>query len=224
MDNAQSKLGFLNKDLSSEEKKEYFYTYFSEMALGHEFVRAKQYALYTEKINNLEKGVFLDIGCGAGEFVQHLCMEGIEAIGIDLSSLEVERANVKGLNVKREDALQFLASNNQSFIGISLLQVIEHITSTDLITILDQCYARLGFGGVIIIETLNIRHPLALNGFYTDPTHQKPIPDNYLSFLVEWVGFKRLELIYNLPEHLAGVSVVDVTRVYTNYTIVAYKD
>lgn len=222
--NAESKLGKLADDITPEQKSHAFYTYFSEIALGHEQIRQQQYAIYTPKIrvgNNLR---FLDIGCGAGEFLGYLQTQGIPAVGIDIEQQEIERARSAGLTAIKASAQEFLSETEEQFCGISLLQVIEHLPPHEILPTLQQCVERLCPGGVLLLETINMRHPLAVNGFYTDPTHQRPLSDNYLSFLVQWFGLNDVQIIYNLPEQLPGVPDDDLTRIYSNYTVAGYKN
>ncbi len=222
--NAESKLGKLADDLSPEQKAQAFYSYFSEMALGHQQIRQQQYDLYAPTIKADSGLRFLDIGCGDGEFLGYLQTQNIAAVGIDIEAQEVERALAVGLTAVTADARQFLSTTEEQFCGISLLQVIEHLPPQDILPVLQQCVERLCSGGVLLLETINMRHPLAVNGFYTDPTHQKPLSDNYVSFLVQWLGLTGVQIIYNLPEQLPGIPDDDLTRIYSNYTVVAYKN
>lgn len=222
--NAESKLGKLADDITPEQKLHAFYSYFSEMALGHEQIRQQQYAIYTPKIKTESDLRFLDIGCGDGEFLSYLQTQGIAAVGIDIEQQEIDRASSKGLAAIKAYAQEFLSETEEQFCGISLLQVIEHLPPHELLTTLQQCVERLCPGGVLLLETINMRHPLAVNGFYTDPTHQKPLSDNYLSFLVQWLGLIDVQIIYNLPEQLPGVPDDDLTRIYSNYTVLGYKN
>ena len=223
-ENAESKLGKLPDALTPEQKSHAFYSYFSEMALGHEQIRQQQYVVYMPTIKAKNDLRFLDIGCGNGEFLDYLKTQGIAAVGIDIEQQEIERACSAGLMAIKASAQQFLSETEEQFCGISLLQVIEHLPYQEVLPTLQQCIERLCPGGVLLLETINMRHPLAVNGFYTDPTHQKPIPDNYLSFLVQWLGLTDVQIIYTLPEQLPGIPNDDLTRIYNNYTVVAYKN
>ena len=225
LDNAQRRIDQTSAPLSDEARAQAFYSFYSEMGGDHRPILHQQYACYLPVIREaLEQGGrVLDIGCGAGEWLHYLQAHDIPALGIDPEPLEVERATRDGLVVQQADAEEFLRSGDEQFAAITLLQVIEHLPPDTLYNTLEACLRRLRPGGVLMVETVNLRHPLAFNGFYTDPTHQKPLADNYLGFLMQWVGLQRLQLLYTLPEPLAGLSRDEPSRLYLNYTLWGYR-
>ncbi len=221
--NAERVLGLSLERLGREQREHAFYGFYSEMAGGVAHVLQQQYRAYLPYLPRMPGKCLLDVGCGAGEFLSFLAVEGIPARGLDLDAGEVERARARGLDAVHGDALGYLSSCGETFAAISLLQVIEHVPPPQVRPLLDACIAALAPGGVLLVETVNLRHPNALNGFYTDPTHRKPLSDNYLSFLFQWYGLERVELLYTLPEWLPGISSEDTPRCYANYTVVGYR-
>lgn len=221
--NAERVLGLSLDALSRSQREHAFYGFYSEMAGGVTQILQAQYHAYLPYVPRLPGHRLLDIGCGAGEFLAFLSEQGIPAIGIDLDAGEVARACARGLAAEQGEALEYLARCSESFAAISLLQVIEHVPPDQVGSLLEACVGALAVGGVLLVETVNLRHPNALNGFYTDPTHRVPLSDNYLSFLLQWYGLQRVELLYTLPEWLVGVSSHDVSRCYVNYTVIGYR-
>lgn len=221
--NAERVLGRRLSDLPSTERDRWFYSFYSEMAGGLGHILQQQYQVYLPLMPKLEGKRALDIGCGAGEFLDFLHQQNIAALGIDLDAEEVVRAQSRGLDAIQADAVEFLQSCDEQFSAISLFQVIEHVPPAQVRPLLAACIAALAPGGVLLVETINLRHPNALNGFYTDPTHQVPLSDNYLSMLAQWYGLERVELLYTLPEWLPGISHDDRPRCYANYTVVGYR-
>lgn len=221
--NAESVLGQPLADLPEADRERWFYSFYSEMAGGLGHILQQQYRVYLPRLPALEGRRVLDIGCGAGEFLDFLRQQGIAALGIDLEAEEVARAKARGLDALEAEALGFLQGCSERFSAITLFQVIEHVPPSQVRPLLSACVAALAPGGALLLETINLRHPNALNGFYTDPTHQVPLSDNYLSLLAQWYGLERVELLYTLPEWLPGISHEDRPRCYANYTVVGYR-
>jgi O-antigen chain-terminating methyltransferase len=72
-----------------------------------------------------------------------------------------------------------------------MLQVIEHIPSESIPFLMSAIHRAIVPGGLILIETINLKHPYAFHVFYTDPTHVRPVSSDFLVFLAQWVGFVR---------------------------------
>lgn len=211
----------IGKDPDPNRCDEQFYTYYSEM-FGHHEILQQQYLAYLPFIH-VHPQSFLDIGCGAGEFLEFLGHHGITDQGIDANRSEVARAREKGLNVECADAVTFLAGFDGSFSGISMLEVIEHVPPKSMSVLMTSLYRALIPGGIIIIETINIKHPWAFHVFYTDPTHLRPIPSDFLVFLLQWVGFVHVKLVYTLPYGASYLQSRDPSRAYFDYAVIASK-
>jgi hypothetical protein len=54
------------------------------------------------------EGVVIDIGCGRGEWLEVLAEAGIDAYGVDVNTVVVERCTARGLDVRQGDALVHL--------------------------------------------------------------------------------------------------------------------
>ena len=203
---------------------EQFYSYFSEIwDDSYEEGLARQYTAYLPHLPQHSNHPFLDIGCGAGEFVQFLNTHGFMAQGIDSNPTEVARAKERSLDVSCTDALSYLNTHLECFSGVSMIEVIEHMPPTNVMHLLVAIYRSLNSGGIALIETINIKNPLAFHTFYTDPTHLRPISHDYLSFLLQWVGFKDTKIIFTTPAAFTYEQRRDPTRAYFNYAITGIK-
>lgn len=226
---AKDRLGNKANDPALPEREAHFYSYFSEMAGDTRHILLQQYHAYWPLIQQVqvrlvagEGAPWLDIGCGAGEFLQFMHGHGWPAEGIDLSATEVARCHALGLSVQQADALAFLeaphSNGRRKYAGISLFQVIEHVPREQVVPLLQACVHSLLPGGLILVETVNLRHALAFNGFYTDPTHQTPLSDNYIAFVLQWLGLEKVGVLYTLPEPQAFVPPSEHRSHYMNYT------
>jgi 2-polyprenyl-3-methyl-5-hydroxy-6-metoxy-1,4-benzoquinol methylase len=217
------KLDVYVEDLTASEKHASFYSFYSEMGGDQSSVMQAHFEAYFGYLPQTSKSAVLDVGCGAGEFLQYLEKNGRSAVGVDLDAHEVERCLAKGYDVRCENALPFLESKKNTFAAITCFQVIEHMPWSDVQGFAAKAYSALEENGCCIIETVNLRHPLAMNGFFTDPTHQLPLADNLLCFLLEWVGFKNVKLLYLHPDQMSGTSRCEPERIYQNYAVIGYK-
>lgn len=201
-----------------------FYSYFSE--IWHEDYQQSlldQYQVYLPHIRKQTAAPFLDIGCGAGEFVEFLGKNSIAACGVDINAEEVSRATGRGLLVELADATNYLKNRKGQFAGVSMLQVVEHLEPAVWTTLLTDIFEALEPGGVIILETVNPKHAQAFNSFYVDPTHTRPIPSELLSFMVQWHGFTNLKIIFTVPIAYTYEQSLDIARAYVHYAVLASK-
>jgi len=221
LDRATARIG---RAPNPERRTDEFYSYFSEIwADGYENGLAQQYDAYLPHILKINDLPFLDIGCGAGEFLQFLHSHGLSAKGIDSNPLEVARAQAIGLDVECENAIDYLELHKECFSGISLLEVIEHLPPKQLPRLISMVYRALAPGAIAIFETINIKNSAAFNAFYIDPTHTRPIPSDLLGFMIQWEGFVDSKIIYTGPVARTLHEFQDKTKGYLVYAIIARK-
>ncbi|MDR7927476.1 class I SAM-dependent methyltransferase [Acidithiobacillus thiooxidans] len=221
LDRAIARIG---KNPDPARREEEFYSYFSEIwSEGYEKGLTQQYSAYLPYIPKRSDLPFLDIGCGAGEFIQFLSANGIRTQGIDSNSKEVARAKGYGLEVNQADALVYLQDHHACFSGISMLEVIEHLPPESLVSLLSTIFKSLAPGGVVLLETINIKHPLAFHSFYSDPTHTRPVPSDLLVFLLQWQGFTGVQVIYTTPLAFTQQQAIDPSRAYFSYAVLGIK-
>ena len=138
----------------------------------------------------------VDLGCGRGEFLELLKEEEIDAIGVDLNDKFLEYCAGLGLNVIKEDALDYLRS--QSCVGgIFASQLIEHLNTDKMIEFCRLAYQKLEEDAYFILETPN-PSSLAIftHAFYIDPSHNKPVHPLTVKYILERAGFRKIEIIY----------------------------
>jgi SAM-dependent methyltransferase len=184
------------------------YSEFEEVFRGtREDIKRRQ-AVYLSYLNNLpneNRRPVLDVGCGRGEFLELLRENGYAAVGVDESSVMVQRCHELGLHAEQGDAIECLrAKGSGEFSAIASFHVVEHLPYERLITLLDEALRVLSPGGILILETPNPQNlKVATCNFYLDPTHVRPIPPALLRFLVEERGFVNAEikLLHPVPDY-----------------------
>ena len=158
--------------------------------------KQKSYLKYFAGCHNV-----LDIGCGRGEFVQLLIDEGVGACGVDLDADTAACAQEQGLPVQQADALAYLAElSDASLDGVFMAQVVEHLTPSYLVSLLELCYRKMRPDAPLVAETINPVCLWALTNWYLiDPTHVRPVHPDTLRFALESTGFWQAEVQYLSP-------------------------
>ena len=177
------------------------YSLFEERFRGSPEDVTRKQRFYLPLLRGLPGPVF-DAGCGRGEFLRLLGEEGIVARGVEASGVAVETCRAAGLDVREGDAVLDLAgAPSESLGGVVAFQVVEHWPAAQTFRFLAQARRTLAPGGVLIVETVNTNSLSAMNAFYLDPTHVRPVPPDALSFLCEAAGFRdlRVEFLSPLP-------------------------
>ena len=143
----------------------------------------------------------LDIGCGRGEFVEHLCALGLTAYGIEIENDAVDIAQSAGRPVQYGEAFSHLGDlPDGGLAAISLIQVAEHFEVEELLRLLRLATRKLIPGGFILLETLNPLSVFSLLHFYImDPSHSTPLHPQLVKLLMEQVGLWNVELRYLHP-------------------------
>ncbi len=192
--------------------------------------RLKVYLPLIEPLTQLSpEPVALDLGCGRGEWLELLEENGFGAVGVDQDPQMLQSARDRGLRVYQDDAIDYLkTSPEDAAVLISGFHIAEHLPFEVLMELVTQSLRVLRPGGLLILETPNPENiAVGSNTFYTDPTHERPLPPSLLSFLPEYAGFGRTT-IFRLNEPPlspdAPVSLFDViTGASPDYAIIAQK-
>jgi SAM-dependent methyltransferase len=172
----------------------------------------------------------IDLGCGRGEWLELLQDAGFDAQGVDLDDSMLAACRELGLNVVTADALAALkALPDESQCVVSGFHIAEHIPFSDLQILVQEALRVLKPAGLLILETPNPENMVVGTvSFYLDPSHQKPIPPELLSFLPEYYGFAKVKVV-RLQEDpalwgKAWISLRDVVAgVSPDYAVISQK-
>ena len=132
-----------------------------------------------------------DLGCGRGEFLELLREAGVAARGVDGNRNAVLECREKGLDVVEGDLVEFLrAHEDGSLGGVFAAQVVEHLPPPVLAALLAECHRVLRKGGLMLLETVNVRTATAfLEVYIRDVTHRLPLHSETLAFMAAAHGF-----------------------------------
>lgn len=145
-----------------------------------------------------QTGYVLDIGCGRGEFLELLKENGVVAKGIDCYLPFVNYCESKGYDVECADALKYLERvEDESLNGIFMGQVVEHLNPDYFRKLLKVAYSKLKTGAYFLVETQNPESLTMYLGFYSDPTHIKPVPYQELEYFFQYYHYKDVRCFHN---------------------------
>jgi len=173
----------------------------------------------------------IDLGCGRGEWLELLKEQGVSAEGIDLDDDMLSACRAQGLKVATGDAVAYLQSlPNNSRSVISGFHIAEHLSLDDLKILVEESLRVLKPAGLLILEAPNTENlVVGTSSFYLDPTHQRPLPSQLLTFLTDYFGFARSKLLRLqepalLRDELTPVSLFNVlSAVSPDYAVIAQK-
>jgi len=194
------------------------YFEFEELHRGSEELIKKRLEFYLPLLKlyreRFDRPKLLDIGCGRGEFLEIAKSEGFEVEGVEINKIYVEMCSNKGLKVYYSDGLNFLKDiPDNHYHVISLIHVIEHLEFDYLLELLSETYRVLEKGGFLILETPYTKNPIVgLYNFWLDPTHKRPIHEEFIKFVGYRIGFTYIDTIGINLEYLK--SQPDLTDIF----------
>jgi O-antigen chain-terminating methyltransferase len=143
----------------------------------------------------------LDVGCGRGELLDLLRQHGVDARGVDANDAMVQLCRARGLDVERDDAIRFLARQEDGSLGgLVAIQVVEHFEPAYLLRFLETAHHALRPGAPLVLETINPACWMAFFECYLrDITHRQALHPDTLRYLVQTSGFTSVDVHYRAP-------------------------
>ena len=180
-----------------------------QVALGHpsyvwRFGQERRLDMIRRHVR-LEGARVLDIGCGLGTYVRRISDFTADAFGIDVDVARLKRGaveGVRGLNLAVAEALPFA---DNTFDGVLLNEVIEHVRSDR--DALGEALRVTRPGGRVVI--------FAPNRFYPFETHGVYVGRRYV--------FGNIPLVNYLPDALRD-RLVPHARAYTRSRLAAITE
>jgi SAM-dependent methyltransferase len=127
------------------------------------------------------------------------------AEGVDSSEEQVATAAKLGVkNVRCEDALALLDRATGEYNCIIALDLIEHLTKTEVLSLLARASTALRPGGVIILQTTNAASPFCGRLRYGDFTHESSFTASSLGQVLRVAGLTEIH-VYETPPVIYGV-------------------
>ena len=135
-------------------------------------------------------GPVVDIGCGRGELVRLLQVDGFDAEGIDISPEQAALARAAGVaRVRQGDFRAILAGHRAHYAAITATDLLEHLTKPEVLQTFDDAAAALAPGGVFVARVPNAVSPLGGHIRDGDFTHQTSFTARSIRQLAAAAGF-----------------------------------
>ena len=217
---------------SKNAMSELFYSAFEDKFRGSREIIKSRLQVYLPFIQPVFKAFpqyqTLDLGCGRGEWLELLTEQGFNAKGVDFDDCMLQDCRERGLQVETSDALTHIQTlPEQSVSIVSGFHIAEHLSFNVLRQLVQEAKRVLVPGGLLILETPNPENlSVGTHSFYIDPTHEKPVPPELLSFLPEHYGYCRVKVLrLQEAEQLrveANPRLIDIINsVSPDYAVVA---
>jgi SAM-dependent methyltransferase len=208
-----------------------FYRAFEDRFRGSRDEIKKRLECYKPYLNYIKNNhdnnpLAIDIGCGRGEWLEILSSFNIKGTGIDLDSGMLKACIEMNLDVVKGDGITYLKDIQSDSISIvSAFHVVEHINFKQLTELVNEAFRVLKRGGILILETPNPENIIVgINNFYLDPTHEKPIPHQFLKFFTTYCGFSQSIAIGVNGHNEDPVSFYDlISGVSPDYAVISLK-
>jgi SAM-dependent methyltransferase len=178
-----------------------FYWRFEAALRGSaESIQAKleQYRDFAAELRgtNGEAPLWLDLGCGEGQFLSMLRDWGWRVSGMDISPQAVRTCAERGFDAVQGSLPDFLAAyDGEAPLGMSAIQVVEHLDPGTWLPLLQLARTVLAPGGAFLIETIYPLNVDALaNWFFGDITHTWPANPETLRVMAGFAGFDQVEV------------------------------
>jgi len=194
-----AELSAVGEAFDTNGKHDFDYFLFESKFRGSKEEIKKRQAHYIEYFRGRQN--VLDIGCGRGEFLELLAENGIKGRGVDILPENIRCCEEAGVDAVLGDGIKYLRScEDNSLGGIFCAQVIEHISTEQLVELVRLAYKKLEKGACLVLETLNPKCLMIYaECFYLDPSHTKPVHPEAVKFIAECENFVENELIYMTP-------------------------
>lgn len=174
------------------------YAAFEARFRGSETLIRERQKIYIPQLQN--HAPIADLGCGRGELVAMLREAGLDATGVESNPGQLAACHAQAIRVEGADLFDWLEARPAASLGaITCLQVIEHMTLSAQRRFLELARRALRPDGMLLIETVNPHCAEAMEWFYIDPTHQRPVYPEMLEFLMQQAGFGRMTVRFQIP-------------------------
>jgi SAM-dependent methyltransferase len=140
--------------------------------------------------------LWIDLGCGEGQFLSMLRDWGWRVLGMDVSPQAVRACIDRGFDAVEGSLPEILASyDGEAPHGMSAIQVVEHLDPAAWLPLLQVARAALAPGGALVIETI---YPLNVDAlaawFFGDVTHTWPANPETLRVMAGFAGFDPVDV------------------------------
>lgn len=161
-------------------------------------ITVKRYNELLDKMEAFRKtNRLIDVGCGAGFFLEQAGKRGWDVFGVEFSDLSVSRCREKGIQMEK-GVLDISNYELESFDVVTSFEVLEHINNP--IEEFSKFKALLRKGGLLYVTTPNYGYifknkPRFKQLIITYPEHLSYYTPKTIRFLAKKTGFKPKKIL-----------------------------
>lgn len=157
-------------------------------------------------------GPVVDIGCGAGQLLRCLLVDGYAAAGIDVSPEQVALAHAAGLRqVRQGDYGDLLRERPGELAAVIATDLLEHLTKPEVLATFDAVAVALRPGGKFVARVPNAVSPFGGHIRYGDFTHETWYTARSVRQLAAAAGFGPVTVLSCPPSAHGVASAVRAT-------------
>jgi len=147
--------------------------------------------LYGKHLPAEKDAKILDVGCGYGRIVYWLQQKGYNNVnGVDLSASQIKLGQDIGIQgLVLADAIEYIDSFNGEFDMVMAVDLLEHLTMEQSMTLLNSLRSRLSKKGKILFQYPNPEGIHFNSIYFGDITHQTSYTYKALYQLAKHCGF-----------------------------------
>lgn len=156
---------------------------------------AVRYRVQLGRFLPVERGAaILEVGCGPGRLLWFLRQQGYTQVrGIDFSSEQVSRAKALGLaGIEQAEAHDYLRAHPAEFNLIFAIDVLAHLTKSEVLDFLDAAHDALKPGGQIVLQTVNGAGPFGGTYLYGDFVNETAFSAWSIAQVLRACGFDQI--------------------------------
>jgi 2-polyprenyl-3-methyl-5-hydroxy-6-metoxy-1,4-benzoquinol methylase len=158
-------------------------------------------ARYRPYFNHLpNNAAILDLGCGHGRMLRYLRTSGYANVhGIDISAEQCAIAVADGLRAEEADIFEYLKTHPEEFDLIIAIDVVEHFTKDELLTMFDLVNGALKPNGTVLLQTANGEGLFPGHIMFGDLTHSTIFNPGSMEQLLKLTGFDLIRFSETAP-------------------------
>ncbi len=138
----------------------------------------------------IEHAEVLEIGFGAGDFLQWAIERGARVAGTEINPVLIEAAVERGVVLVEPELERVADQYAEQFDTIAAFDVFEHFTLDEILARLDAAETMLKPGGHLLLRFPNAQSPFGLAPQYGDPTHRTALSQSFFAQLIQGSSFE----------------------------------
>jgi len=162
----------------------------------------------------------LDVGCGDGSLLEFLKERGFSNTeGVDCSAEQIKRAAARGVRAREGNLFAALEAEAGTCDVVVAIDVIEHLTKSELVRFGNAVHRALKPGGRFVIQTPNGEGLFAGHIIYGDLTHETIFNDSSLPQYLRAFGFGNVRVMETgpIPHGIASWCRLVMWRVWRTF-------